>query len=207
MLSQKIRYAVVYYFLVLFEKDFFIYLFLFMAIFYKQDSLNSLIDFIIEIYHAPVRHNINGIEREALELIHASSEIYEEFKKMAPLFESFKEEMLEHMNREENEFFPVLRHIEDTVLWKRGFTDCDLKKFEDVIHLLEFEHTHFNNYLELFLKIFRESDLKNKNQFVYDHFHNYFSMLENETMRHTQIENEILHPLAKKLFKQVCELT
>lgn len=111
------------------------------------------------------------------------------------------------MNREEKEFFPVLKQIEKCANGIEQFTDCDLKRFEDVIEKLEYEHFHFDNCIIELLKIYNNSFLKNKNMYVYDHFRNYFLLLENETMRHTQMENTKLHPLAKKLFKEVCNLS
>lgn len=146
------------------------------------------------------------IEYETLQLAKEYGKKFPEMIKISELLSQFKWEVLEHMNREENEFFPVLKQIERCALWLAQYTDCDLKKFEDVIHKLELDHEHFDTYVYDLVKVFKGSHLRYENLFAYDHFQNYFVMLENETMRHTELENIKLHPLAKKLFKKVCHI-
>ena len=178
----------------------------YMTVQIREKSLSSIVDFIIMVYHGPLRQNIQHIEYETLQLVKEYGVKFPELKDMGELLSQFKSEVLEHMSREEHEFFPVLRQIEKCAFGEAEFTDCDLKRFEDVIHRLEHEHEHFDTYVYSLVTIFRESDFRHENPFAYDHFNNYYSLLENETMRHTQIENKKLHPLAHELFKKVCSI-
>lgn len=169
-------------------------------------SLSQMVDFIVSVYHAPLRNNLHFIENETLQLALEYGKRYPELLKIKDLFLQFRLEVIHHINQEEEEFFPVLKQIEDCALGIRDFSDCDLQKFEKVIHKLELEHEHFDTYVRDLVEVFRQSELRYHDVFTYDHFHNYYSLLENETMRHTEMENIKLHPLAKKLFKTVCNL-
>lgn len=170
------------------------------------NSLEGMIGFIEMVYHASLRQYLFHIEFETLHLAKQYGKKFPEMQTVAELLQQFKHEVLDHMNREEHDFFPVLVQIEQCVHWLMDFTDCDLKKFEDVIRRLELDHENFDTYVMDLVKVFRASLLKYEDLYTYDHFHNYFSMLENETMRHTELENTKLHPLAKKLFAEVCHL-
>lgn len=79
-------------------------------------SIAELIDFIERIYHIPLRHNIIWIENETKQLLLEYGKKYPELENIHHLFIQFKSEVLHHIEEEENDFFPVLRQIEDCAL-------------------------------------------------------------------------------------------
>lgn len=176
-----------------------------MHISFTNTSIASITDFIITTYHTNLRENLDHLISETKAL----SEQYNQFSELVQIYEllkQFKSEIKPHIDREEEEFFPVLREIEQTALGTRQFNDCDLQKFEATIRRLELEHEHFDTYVYDFVKIFTSSDLKHENEYVYDYFLYAYEKMQSETRRHTELENRELHPLAKDLFLQVCHL-
>ncbi len=166
----------------------------------NEESLNSLIDFIIEKYHNSVRKNLPILENETQKLIQEFWEKFPELIQIAELLKQFKIEIDKHINIEEDDFFPILRKLEDKIYW----VDCNFVNFINIIRKLEIEHEHFDTYVYSLFEIFKLSWLKLENEFIYDKFYNYFSLLESETKEHTEIENLSLHPLAREKFKIFC---
>jgi iron-sulfur cluster repair protein YtfE (RIC family) len=176
-----------------------------MHISFTNTSIASITDFIITTYHKNLRENLDNIISETKALSEQYSQL-SELHQVYELLKQFKSEISPHIDREESDFFPVLREIEQTALGTRQFNDCDLEKFEATIRRLELEHEHFDTYVYDFVKIFTGSTLKQENEYVYDYFLYTYEKMQSETKRHTELENRELHPLAKDLFLQVCHL-
>ena len=103
------------------------------------------------------------------------------------------------MRREEKDFFPILREIENCRDSKK-FTKCDLKRFNKIITKLEREHDEFDTYVFNLIDVFKEANLDKENREVYDKYDKIFSSLEDSLMKHTEIENTKLHILARKKY-------
>jgi regulator of cell morphogenesis and NO signaling len=177
-----------------------------MSLLLNENSLVSMTDFIVEVYHNPLRHNLQWIEKETLQLAQEYGKRVPEMFIVRDLFQQFKSEITTHMMMEEAHFFPTLVRMERCAQGLESFTDCDLEKFEGVIRRLELEHEHFDTYVFDIVRIFKKSSFRYEEMFVFSHFFGYYSMLENELMRHTELENAKLHSLAKKIFCNVCHL-
>jgi len=176
-----------------------------MSLLLDRSSLKSIIDFIIEVYHAPLRENINAIERETREMVVLYKGKYPELEELLQLFLTFREDISVHINTEEKDFFPILKEMEKTSNWNWFFSNCDIEKFEKTITKLEKEHELIDEYIVKLSKIFENIEiLKDKNSFLYDHFYGYYIWLINETWNHTEIENTVLHPLAREVFEGIC---
>jgi iron-sulfur cluster repair protein YtfE (RIC family) len=120
-------------------------------------------------------------------------------RQIKELFSQFKGQIIAHMKREEKDFFPILREIENCHDSKK-FTKCDLKRFNKIITRLEREHDEFDTYVFDLIDVFKEANLHRENREVYEKYDKIFSSLEDSVMKHTEIENTKLHILARKKY-------
>jgi hypothetical protein len=81
----------------------------------------------------------------------------------------------------------------------------EIDEFWDLIRRLHGEHDQFNTYSIQLSNILRNSRIRTTNPYLYEHLQSNFSLIESETVRHSELEEKKLYPLAVEIFNRLTQ--
>ena len=156
-------------------------------------SILELINYIIDNFHIPLRKDLIILESITEELYNKDN-----FKKDIALpreiFKQFKQEILNHINQEENEFFPEIINLENWTL-------NNSKIINKFLHIQEIEHNEINNYLIWWKKIIDNFDWEIIKE--YKELLNLVNKIHKDTLDHIYVENNYLNTKVEELKKNL----
>lgn len=162
----------------------------------NENNLCNIIDFILEKYHNPLRINLEKISFLLNKIVDVHSEHHPEFIEIRSVFNNFKKDILEHIDKEEKILFPIMREIEKSYTENRIIWKFHCWNVINPIKQMEIEHDKFDKYLT-------DIRILSSNYFIPDDACQAFSttykmleLLDKETLEHASLENNILHKLA-----------
>lgn len=170
---------------------------------FDEWELNKLIDYIIETHHAYVSKSLPVVTEHLRKVNNAHVENHPELTEIENTFLDVKNELEAHMFKEERMLFPYIKNLVNA---KKGLSDFDYPPFgsvENPIRVMEREHESAGNAL------YRIRDLTNNYSIPEDACTTYKILLEelkefeNDLHIHVHLENNLLHPKAKILEKEL----
>jgi regulator of cell morphogenesis and NO signaling len=162
-------------------------------------ELDELTRYIVDTHHNYVRQRIPEIEPFLEKVIRVHGEKHPELKQVRELFDAIKEELLTHMQKEENVLFPYIRTMVEAQNTQKTIEAPHFGTIKNPIRVMEHEH-------ELAGDKCREIRNLTQNltppEGACNTYRVTFAMLdefENDLHRHVHLENNILFPQSTQL--------
>lgn len=157
-----------------------------MKVWVDSDSA-TIIDHVIDAYHNPLREEFLNLSPYVTKVSRVHGGHRPELLKVYELYYELKKEMLEHVAKEEETVFPLIKQLDDN-------TVEDRQQALDYIKELEKEHDHAGAILKELREITSDftppADACGTYRLVYKRL----EMLEEQTFMHVHLENNILFP-------------
>lgn len=169
---------------------------------YNLWELDVLIDYIIDVHHTYVRESLLIISQYASKVAKVHGHHYKEVIEVNTLFHKVANELLSHLQKEEQVLFPYIKQLVDA----NNNIKINKPPFGSVtnpIQMMEHEHENAGD-------IFKEISMLTNNYTPPESACNTFKALyskleefEQDLHKHIHLENNILHPKAIELEKQM----
>jgi len=170
---------------------------------YISWPLDVLIDHIVSVHHLYVEENIPLLLQYAEKVAKVHGQHYSELIQVRDLFLELSKELSAHMKKEELILFPFIRKM---VLSKKEGISLDIPHFrtvENPIAMMEDEHESAGDTCK---KIARLTNNYTPPESACNTFRALYDKLEEfeqDLHTHIHLENNILHPKASKLEKEL----
>lgn len=158
-------------------------------------NMNELVTYITKKFHEPLRKDIKKLYW-LVELINATlTKEYSELSHLQELFNQFKQELLNHITREDFITFPAI------IKFERIFTDSlidvsdnyeVMDKMINDVHMRN-EHWDFNAYLNSIIQLLEWSKANWKNIKEFEDTKEIFIEIQKNNIVHTKLENNDLY--------------
>lgn len=169
---------------------------------YNEWSLSFLIDYIVNKYHHYIQRTATPITEFAVKVARVHGQNHPELIEVLQHWNELREELLQHLLKEEQVLFPYIKSIEGQTQWQKpGFGTI-----ENPLAVMEDEHEAAGALMQ------RIADLTNQYQAPEGACTTYrvlFSMLkefEEKLHEHIHLENNILFVKGAKLEKDLASV-
>ena len=157
-------------------------------------ELDKLAKHIVEKHHAYVRQRIPEIEPFLDKVVRVHGEKHPELKKVQENFQAVKEELLNHMQKEENVLFPYIKQIVEA---KKNNTQLEPPFFGTIknpINMMEMEHESAGNAFKEIRELTNDLTPPDGACNTYRVTFSLLDEFENDLHRHIHLENNVLFP-------------
>ena len=172
---------------------------------YKYDEweLDFLVDYIVNIHHSYVKKYMPLIAAHSEKVMNAHSENHPEVKEITELFATVKNELESHMMKEERMLFPYMKKLAEA---KRGVSEFELAPFgtiQNPIKVMEMEHEGAGNLFYRIRELSNNYSVPADGCITFKTLYDELKEFENDLHIHIHLENNILHPKAIELEKNL----
>jgi regulator of cell morphogenesis and NO signaling len=154
---------------------------------WTDSDTDTIIDHVISQYHRVTEEELTLLSPYVTKVSRVHGDHHPELLKVYELFYEFKKEMLEHMVKEEETVFPIIR----------GLANNTVENREEAINMiieLEKEHDHAGEILRQIRAVTSDYELPLDACGTYRLVYKRLEDLEDLTFMHVHLENNILFP-------------
>ncbi|CAM1363719.1 Iron-sulfur cluster repair di-iron protein [Tenacibaculum sediminilitoris] len=172
---------------------------------YNKWELDFLMIYIEKIHHTYVRENMHLISQYANKVAKAYGNYYAEIIEINQLFYKVAKDLLAHMQKEEQILFPFIKQLIQAKKEGLKKTIPPFRTINSPIQMMEHEHEH-ENVGNIFKKISKLSNNYTPPEGGCNTFRALYAKLdefEQDLYKHIHLENNILHPKAILLEKEI----
>ncbi|NBB76179.1 MAG: iron-sulfur cluster repair di-iron protein [Bacteroidetes bacterium] len=166
---------------------------------YSDWDAGFLIDYIINTHHTFVRRKVDEIGAYAAKVARVHGERYPENIDIAKAFASLSEEMLQHLESEEETVFPLIKRLVQKRKENEAFTDQERNELKKQLRLMEEEHEGAGSLMAKIRKFSNDytppADACRTYQILYQNLEGF----EKDLHKHVHLENNILFKKAQNL--------
>ena len=159
---------------------------------WKNKPLSDLINHIVNKHHGFLQENLAKISDLTTTTLRAHGKNHRELAEVHKLFHYLKMELEQHLIKEEEVLFPVVKKYEENVSTER------LDKIFSVINELEDEHEGAGDILKELRDITEEYTIPDDGCSTYQLTYQLLVKLESDLFQHIHLENNILFPRLEK---------
>lgn len=170
---------------------------------YDKWELDFLMIYIENIHHTYVRESLPIISQYANKVAKVHGHHYIEVVEINQLFHEVANELLSHMQKEEQVLFPFIKQLVQAEKEGRKNTTPPFGTVKNPIQMMEHEHESAGN---IFKEISRLSNNYTPPEGACNTFRALYAKLEEfeqDLHKHIHLENNILHPKAILLEKKI----
>ncbi|MFV0604487.1 MAG: iron-sulfur cluster repair di-iron protein [Niabella sp.] len=170
---------------------------------YNKWELDFLSDYIVNTHHRYVKENVNNIFNMAVKVAQRHGDSHPELRKLEQSLQHFMNDLLSHINKEEQILFPAIKIL---VAHKRDALPHTEQSIEDIqrpILTLQKEHEIAGEDLSFFRKITNNYLLPEDACNSYNYLFEKMKEFENDMHQHIHLENNILFPKSVKLASEL----
>lgn len=170
---------------------------------YDKWELDFLMIYIENIHHTYVRESLPIISQYANKVAKVHGHHYIEVVEINQLFHEVANELLSHMQKEEQVLFPFIKQLVQAKKEGRKNTTPPFGTVKNPIQMMEHEHESAGN---IFKEISRLSNNYSPPEGACNTFRALYAKLEEfeqDLHKHIHLENNILHPKAILLEKKI----
>jgi regulator of cell morphogenesis and NO signaling len=164
--------------------------------------LSELADFIISAHHAYVKIESPQILSYLQKVAFKHGQRHPEMNKVFELFSAVKEEMEEHMQKEELILFPRIRAVEGQTAEKKELK-VNIAYLQSPIRMMEEEHEHAGSLMKEIRQLTNNYTAPEDACTTHRLSLAALQAFEQDLHQHVHLENNILFPKALALFKQI----
>ncbi len=159
---------------------------------YNEWNIGFLADYIVNTHHSYLRKNLPDIRQYAEKVMNVHGSNHPELYAVQKIVEQLYKELTEHLVKEENDIFPMIKEIAN---------NKKISTIEDPINILVHEHESVGKMLGDLRKFTANYTLPDDACASYSLLYRMLNELEDDTLLHIHLENNILFPKAIDLFK------
>src|SRR3989339_544175 len=159
-------------------------------------ELDILANHIVEMHHAYVRQRIPEIEPFLDKVVRVHGQKHPELKKVQENFQAVKEELLSHMQKEENVLFPYIREMVEARKNNTQLAPPFFGTIKNPINMMEMEHESAGNSFKEIREVTNDLTLPDGACNTYRVTFSLLYEFENDLHRHIHLENNVLFPKA-----------
>ena len=170
---------------------------------YDKWELDFLMIYIENIHHTYIRESLPIISQYANKVAKVHGHHYIEVVEINQLFHEVANELLSHMQKEEQVLFPFIKQLVQAKKEGRKNTTPPFGTVKNPIQMMEHEHESAGN---IFKEISRLSNNYSPPEGACNTFRALYAKLEEfeqDLHKHIHLENNILHPKAILLEKKI----
>lgn len=164
---------------------------------YNAWSPDFLIDYIVNNHHAFVREKLPEIEFYAKKVAKVHGDQHRELKDILFQFLALKEELLDHLDKEEQLLFPYIKAL---IKWEHNKDKKNSKPYlgsaEKSIEMMEAEHEEAGKVIAKIRRLSNNFNPPEDACTTYRIFYQNLEGFENDLHKHVHLENNILFPKA-----------
>ncbi len=157
-----------------------------------EAPIGKVVDHIVETHHAYLKEELPRLSILALKVARVHGTEHPFLLRLSEAFDFFKEDLEQHMQKEERVLFPMAKKYEEGVLSREE------KEFLSApVEQMEFEHEEAGSLLEGFRQITSDYTLPPEACGSFRALYGRLRHLTEDMHRHVHLENEILFPRLK----------
>ncbi|MCC6865227.1 MAG: iron-sulfur cluster repair di-iron protein [Ignavibacteria bacterium] len=170
---------------------------------FEKWEADFLVDYIINNHHSYVNNSISTIEHHLQKVVNAHGERHPELANISIVFNDLKDELLEHMAKEERMLFPYIKKLSFA---KKNNIEIPAAPFGSVsnpLKVMEHEHDGAGIMLDTINTLSDGYNPPNDACGTYRVLYGELKEFEADLHIHIHLENNILFPKAIELEKQM----
>lgn len=170
---------------------------------FDKMNLTQLADYIVQTHHAYVKNEMPQIYAYLQKVASKHGDRHPELYKIFETFAAVKEEMDDHMKKEELVLFPRIKELQKLADNERGQLQLNIGYLQSPITVMEQEHDHAGNLLND-IRIFSDDYMPPQDACTtYRLCFASLKAFELDLHQHVHLENNILFPKAIEIFKEL----
>jgi regulator of cell morphogenesis and NO signaling len=162
---------------------------------YDKWDLDFLADFIVQTHHRYIKDNTEIIDGLAQKVAGHHGDNHPELKELAPRVHYFLQDLIHHMEKEENVLFPAIKRLAANYQMNQPVS-IHAGAISRPISVMEAEHDHSGADLKLFRRLTNDYQLPQDACNSYKYLFDKMQELEGDLHEHIHLENNILFPKA-----------
>jgi len=166
---------------------------------FEKWEADFLIDYIINNHHQYVVYSIPAIENHLQKLASKHGEKHHELVEIQEIFSALKDELLNHMQKEEKMLFPYIKKLKLAVDNSHAIPLAPFGAVENPLRVLESEHESAGKMMSDINKLSSGYKPPEDACGTYRVLYNELNEFENDLHMHIHLENNILFPKALEL--------
>ena len=170
---------------------------------FDKVSLTQLCDYIVQTHHAYVKNEMPQIYAYLHKVALKHGERHPELNKIFQIFAAVKEEMEEHMKKEEMILFPRIKDLEKMAHNENGQFQVNIGYLQSPINVMEHEHDHAGTQLNEIRVLTNDYTSPQDACTTYRLSFASLQAFEIDLHQHVHLENNILFPKAIEGFKKL----
>ena len=170
---------------------------------FDKVSLTQLCDYIVQTHHAYVKNEMPQIYAYLHKVALKHGERHPELNKIFQIFAAVKEEMEEHMKKEEMILFPRIKELEKLGHIENGQFQVNIGYLQSPINVMEHEHDHAGTQLNEIRVLTNDYTSPQDACTTYRLSFAALQAFEIDLHQHVHLENNILFPKAIEGFKKL----
>ena len=170
---------------------------------FKEMTLTQLCEYIVKTHHAYVKKELPLIHAYLQKVAFKHGERHPEVKNIAELFSTLKEEMENHMQKEEIILFPRIKELQKLVKHKTDILQINIDYLQFPITVMEHEHDHAGNLMNEIRMLSNDYNPPIDACTTFRLSYAVLQAFELDLHQHVHLENNILFPEAISLIKNL----
>ncbi len=166
---------------------------------YDLLSLSQLVDYIVATHHNYVKQEMPQIQSYLERVVSKHGDRHPEMRKVAEIFAAVKDEMDEHMQKEEKILFPRIKEAEKQSN-EPDKIKLSISFLQSPIFMMEEEHDHAGAALAEIRELTSNYNLPADTCTTYRLCYAALQAFETDLHQHVHLENNLLFPKAMGLF-------
>jgi regulator of cell morphogenesis and NO signaling len=162
-------------------------------------SLNRLIQHIVRVHHRQVRQILPGLAEMASKVAAKTIDCAPELVKMAELVENLRNEMHEHIEKEERVLFPFISQMDQESIVAYPAAHTCFRSITHPIFMMEQEHESADHIMAELIAVTNHFKTPSWACATHIALYSELNKYESDFKQHVHLENDILFPRAIQL--------
>ena len=164
----------------------------------REWPVSRLVDHIVTTHHSFVRAELPAMVRESSKIASLHGQRHPELYRVAEVVDELREELLQHLEKEEAILFPYLRELEhDEGVWTHPFVTV-----ANPLRVMEHEHVEAGDHIKTLRTLTADYSVPDDGCAIYRVAMQRLAAFEHDLQRHIHLENNVLFPKARAIERE-----
>lgn len=166
---------------------------------FTEWSISFLADYIEQVHHTYVRHTAPQIMQYAAKVARVHGQAHPETIEIAELFTTLQQELMIHMQKEEEVLFPYIRQLANAAITGQTPTAPPFGSASNPIQMMENEHELAGQSMQEIRTLSSNFNTPEGACNTYRVLYKLLEEFESDLHQHVHLENNVLFPKTVKL--------
>lgn len=166
---------------------------------WQQTSVASLLAYIVDKHHVFTRNELGRLERLLNKVCSVHGQNHPELLKLQRLFQTLKEDLVPHMQKEEQVLFPYIEQLEKAVLNHQEVQKPFFVTVQNPVRMMMFEHDAAGDILRKMREVTGNYSVPSEVCVSYRTLYEALQDFEYDLHQHIHLENNLAFPRALKM--------